>query len=239
MKDSSIQTYTWWIGVYLRQLNGESPSQENAVKFLEVMKADHRQNTVAVMRNALHWKYGFNIPSIGIEVGEPKYISLEDIHCMIDNASCNLEKTIMILMFSTACRISEVLKLKKDDIEWDNGVITVTRKGGRRQRVKVDDKGMDALRAWMKVRQSKGNSVFMDYEYHDIYNMIKQTAKKLSLPVTPHVFRHSRVVQLMQSGIDIHIVSDIAGHRRLDTTLQMYGRLRAEDLGKYLEQAKW
>jgi len=47
VKDSSIQTYTWWIGVYLRQLNGESPSQENAVKFLEVMKADHRQNTVS------------------------------------------------------------------------------------------------------------------------------------------------------------------------------------------------
>ena len=237
---ASAKLYEMWTNLYLRQLNGREPSKDNAVEFIESLRKDgHKQNTIAVIRNSLHWKFGFDLPSIKVEVPEPKYISVEEVNRLIDNSPTLLEKTIITLLFSTGCRISEVLNLQKGDIEWKQGVITVVRKGGYRQRVAVDEKGMQALREWLGRRQSRNKRVFMDYGYQDIALRIKKLGESLGIKVTPHVLRHSRVVQLMQAGVPLERVSNIAGHRNINTTLQMYGRLRAEDLSKYLEQAKW
>ena len=237
---ASVKLYEMWANIYLRQLDGQNPTKESALEFIESMRENgYKQNTIAIARNALHWKFGFDLPSIKIEVPEPKYISVDDVNRLINASPTLLEKTVMILLFSTGCRISEILNLCKKDIEWEQNVITVTRKGGYRQRVAVDERGMEALKEWMRRRQSTSKRVFMDYEYRDIYPRIKKLGKRLGIHVTPHMFRHSRVVQLMQTGIPLERVSDIAGHRNINTTLQMYGRLRAEDLGKYLEQAKW
>lgn len=79
----------------------------------------------------------------------------------------------------------------------------------------------------------------MDYECRDIGLRITKLGRSLGINVTPHVLRHSRVVQPIEAGVPIERVADIAGHRRLDTTLATYGRVRAEDLSKHLQQAKW
>jgi uncharacterized membrane protein (UPF0127 family) len=67
-----------------------------------------------------------------------------------------------------------------------------------------------------------------------------ELGKQVGIPdFHPHLLRHSRVRHLMEAKVPIERVSEIAGHRGLDTTLKIYGRLRAEELGKYLEQAPW
>lgn len=239
--DSSHETYSMWVRLYDNFLGaGNIPTLENATKFLDdlVLKGK-KQNTVAVARNAIRWRYGFDLPSISIEVNEPKYLLVDDVRKLIDGTPLLLEKAVITLLFSSCCRISEILGLHVNDIDWEHGVITVVRKGGYRQRVKVDDRGMAILKTWLSKRQSRSQTVFMDYSRHDIYKRIKRLGRRLNIPVTPHVLRHSRVVQLMESGVPLERVSDIAGHQKLDTTKRMYGRLRAEDLGRYLDEAKW
>lgn len=239
ISSSSQQLYESWVKIYLRQLNGQAPTQENAASFIEALRDSHKQNTVAVARNGLCWKFGFDLPSIKIQLIEPKYIKLVEVYRLIDNAPDLLIKTIIVVLFSSACRISEILGLKKADIDWGQGVITVTRKGGHRQRVKVDSKGMDALELWMQKRKSTSKAIFMDYTYNDIYTRFKKLGKKLHIAITPHVLRHSRVFHLMEAGVPLERVSDLAGHQDPGVTKKIYGRLRAEDLGKYQEQAKW
>jgi site-specific recombinase XerD len=51
-----------------------------------------------------------------------------------------------------------------------------------------------------------------------------------------HVLRHSGVVQVIEAGAPLERIGDVAGHEWLHTTLAIYGRLRADDLTKYLEQ---
>ncbi|GAI73224.1 unnamed protein product, partial [marine sediment metagenome] len=147
-----------------------------------------------------------------IEMGEPKYHSLDQVRCLIDTAPSLLEQTIITVCFSSACRISEVLGLMVDDLELDAGVATVTRKGGRRERVALGRQGTEALREWLAQRRARSKRVFMDYTYQDIYRMLKQTAKKAGIPdFTPHRLRHSRVIHLRQAGLQWDDISDTRG----------------------------
>jgi integrase/recombinase XerD len=235
---ASERMYSVWVGIFTKWLDGRKPTPKVAAKFLDSLHDQYRQNSIAAARNALVWKFGFKLQSISIEIGEPKYISVEQVRELIDTTPSLLLKTILSLMFSTACRISEILNLRKEDVEWDKGIITVTRKGGYRQRVAVEERGMEMLKEWMRERTAKGMSrVFMDYDYNSIYSKLRKLSKNVGFKVTAHVMRHSRVVHLIEAGVPIERVSDIAGHRRLETTLQIYGRLRSEDLKQYL--APW
>lgn len=91
-----------WVNVYMQQLDGFCPSRGNAMKFLEGLKNKrYKQNTCAIVRNTLHWKFDFDLPSIKVEVNEPKYISVDDVNKLIDKAPTLLEKTIMNFLFPT------------------------------------------------------------------------------------------------------------------------------------------
>jgi len=221
---------------FLRFLDGRKPTVGLAAEWLEKLAEEKKNNTLAVARNALRREFGFSLPSFKMEIGEPKYIPDEDVRILVDNAPTLLEKTIITLLFDTGCRLGEILGLKLEDIEWDTGVITVERKGGRRARVKVGQKGMEALQEWLKKRKSKDQKVFMDHDYNSIYYRLRRYSERIGIKFTPHVFRHSRIIHLLKAGVPIERVSDIAGHTKLETTAKIYGRFRAEDLGQYLKE---
>lgn len=241
MRESTEKLYQMWTRIYHNYLGTEQPSRDNALKFLDFMKQEGKKNnTLAVIRNALVWKFGFrDLPAYKMELNEPKYISVAEVRKLIDNAPI-LEKTVITVLFDTCCRISEIMNLELKDIDWDHGIISVVRKGGSRELVKIDNRGVEALREWIKVRQSKNEKVFMDWDRDDMYRRITALGKRLGIKVTPHVLRHSRIMQLREAGVtDWGVLADIAGHKRIDTTKLIYGRLKAEDRGKFLEQGRW
>ena len=73
------------------------------------------------------------------------------------------------------------------------------------------------------------------------YRMLKDIAKKTGIPgFHPHLLRHSRIRHLLDSGMPLERVSEVAGHRKLDTTLKIYGSLRATERARYLDEvAPW
>jgi integrase/recombinase XerD len=187
-----------------------------------------------VAGRALRRKFNILVPVPSIEMLEPHYLSVDQVRKVIDTAPTLLEKTILIVIFSSACRISEILNLTKDDLELDKGVVTVTRKGGRRERVALGPQGTEALQIWLKQRKSKSRRVFMDFSYNNIYYRLKLIAEKAGIPFTAHWLRHSRVRHLRDSGLDWPDISEICGHTRGETTIKIYGRRRAEERGELL-----
>jgi len=235
LSPGSETLYRYWQNRFQDWLNGRSAATETGEAFLSFLEASSlRPNTVGCAARALR-RIGLDVPAPSMEWGEPKYLELDDVKRLIKTAPSLLEKTILTVTFGSACRISEVLNLELSDLELDNEVATVTRKGARRERVALGKQATEALREWLSHRRSKSKRVFMDYTYQDIYRMLKQTGKIAGIPdFAPHQLRHSRIRHLMNAGVPIEMVSEIAGHRRLDTTLKIYGRLRAEERGRYL-----
>lgn len=233
---NSERTYAPYVAAFERFLDGRQPTVEEGEAFLQQYRdKGARKNTVGVAARALRRFFGLQVAVPSIEMSAPQYLSMEDLSRLIKKAPTLLEKTIIIVMFSTGCRISEILNLTMDDLELDKGVVTVTRKGGARERIPLGDEGTKALEAWLKARQSKTKRVFMDYTYNNIHYRLKLAAKKAKIKgFHSHLLRHSRGRHLIEAGIPIEKVSEVLGHKKLDTTLKIYGALRAEDRAKYL-----
>lgn len=236
LSENSKKTYNIYCAAFRRFLKGRKPTVKLGEAFLESLKeAGKKRNTIGVAGRALRRIFNLPVAVPSIEMAEPQYLKVEEVKKLIDAAPTLLQKTILIVLFSSACRISEILNLTVDDLELDKGVATVTRKGGRRERVALGQQGTQALRAWLKARQSRSRRVFMDFTYNEIYYRLKQLGRHEGIPdFAPHRLRHSRVMHLRDSGVDWPDISEICGHTKGDTTIKIYGRRRAEERSKLL-----
>jgi len=236
LSENTQRTYAIYVNAFRKWLDGRDPSVEEGDAFLASLKENgSKRNTIGVAGRALRKAFDIAVGIPSIEMSEPCYLMLDQVKKLIDKAPTLLDKTIIIVTFSSACRISEILNLTVADLELDKGVAAVTRKGGRRERVALGQQGTEALRTWLKKRHTRSKRVFMDYTYNNIYYRLKLVGKKAGIPdFAPHQLRHSRVMHLRDAGVDWPDISEICGHTKGDTTIKIYGRRRAEERSKLL-----
>jgi len=222
--------YGYWAGRFQAYLDGQPATLETGESFLASLEASGlRPNTLGIAARALR-HLGLPVAAPPVEMGEPKYLSVEQVKALIEAAPSLLERTVLVVIFATACRISEVLDLEVPDLELDQGVATVTRKGGRRERVALGRQGTEALREWLARRRSRSRWVFMDYTYKDFYHRLRKAAEEAGIPgFHPHLLRHSRVMHLRKAGRDWADISEVCGHTKVETTVKIYGRHKAEE----------
>jgi len=236
LSDNTQKTYNTYVSAFRTFLNRRKPTLELAEEFLQALREKGaKRNTVGVAGRAIRKVFQIPVSVPNIEMSEPQYLTVDQVRKLIEVAPTLLDKTLITVLFSSACRISEILNLTLSDLELDSGVATVTRKGGRRERIALGKQGTDALRVWLKRRRSKTKRVFMDNTYHDIYYRLRLVGKRAGVPdFSPHRLRHSRVMHLRDSGVDWPDISEICGHTKGDTTIKIYGRRKAEERSKML-----
>ncbi len=227
--------YAYWADRFERHLDGRPACLDEAQLFLTVLEGEGlKPATLGVAARALR-RLGLAVPAPSVEMGEPKYLTVEQVRSLIDAAPSLLERTLLTVLFSSACRISEILNLTVADLELDAGVATVTRKGGRRERVSLGRQGTEALREWLAQRRFPGPRVFLDYTYKDVYRRMKRLGVQVGIPdFHPHLLRHSRVMHLRKAGREWADISEVCGHTRVETTVKLYGRRKAEDRAELL-----
>ena len=228
--ESGIRRYREW-------LDGRKPSQETAQEYLDHLEEKGKApNTIAVAANAIRAYFkgkrqAITLDTPSIAMGEPKYITMEELYRILEACQTRLEKCLVTVLFDTGCRIGEVLGLALDGIDWEQGFIHVVRKGGREADVNISQKGLDALREWLEGRQSRSKQVFMDWGRNDVWQLFKALGKRAGVPdFTPHRLRHSRAVQALEAGVDLHDIQMMLGHVNISTTANLYARLRPAHL---------
>lgn len=167
-----------------------------------------------------------------VTLGEPKYLSEEDVGRLLRACETTMEKALVALLYDTGARISEVLSITVADIDWEGYLRNVRRKGGRVEgAVNVTTWGMGYLRAWLQVRDSSSPLLFNGYERRQAAAMLLRAAKRASLEhFSPHMLRHSRGTHLLHNQhVPLENVSYQLGHTSTATTSRLYTRLRAQD----------
>jgi integrase/recombinase XerD len=169
-------------------------------------------------------------PSISMK--RPIYLKMPEVEIIIGACQNQLERTIVVMLFDTAVRISELLNIKLDDIDWDIKAITVVRKGGRITEVNVSDRALIELKKWLYIRKGDSKRVFLDMSYGDAWRMVKDIGKRTNIGtgIHPHIFRHSRAVQMLRDGVPLNVVSQHLGHKHINTTADIYGQFITPDL---------
>lgn len=140
-------------------------------------------------------------------------------------------QAIIIFLLNTGLRVSELCELRLGDVE--SGMVTVRwGKGGKRRQVPMNEQAKSALDAWLKVRQSDTDFVFVTegrmsrqvVQWH-----LSELGKRLNFHLTPHLLRHTFGKRLADKGIPLDRIAKLMGHANINTTA-IYTRPSLEDL---------
>lgn len=175
-----------------------------------------------------------------------KGIHDKNVKLLIEAASKSpRDYAILLFLESTGCRRGGVASLQLSDLNIDEPEpvcrrVTVHEKAQTSGTVFMNPKTLDALRAWLSVRQSKTDYVFTDERPgHDeglqpgaINQMIARYKKKLGLSgsCSPHKWRHRFSRVRLKNKMPLNIVSQLLRHKTVVVTAKYYGNLLPDEL---------
>jgi len=225
-----VRVYIHALKLWFAEMPNGRPTQEKAQTYVDrLLSQGKAASTVSLRAHAImRWfkwkgeKIELDCPSI--KLGEPNYLMVDQIEKLITTCDTVLEKVLVVVLFDTALRISELLNIELDDIDWTNGLLKVTGKGGGTESVNISAKALVVLSEWLDVRESNNKRVFMDIDYSYVWNVIRKLGKRAGMKIHPHIFRHSRAIQMLMNGAEIYVVRDHLRHRDIATTINIYGR---------------
>jgi len=235
VSSGTVKVYMDALRHWFASLNGTNPSPKAAQAYVDTMAKRKSASTVSLRAHAImrwfRWKgVQVRLDCPTIRMGEIEYLTTPQMDTVLAACTTVLERTLVTVLFDTAVRISELLNIELDDVDWDNGFISVVRKGGRKEEVNISGKGLTVLEEWLDVRSFKTKKVFMGLSYYDAWIVIKAIGKRAGIPLRPHIFRHSRAVFMLMNGATLHDVQMHLGHKSITTTANIYGRFKAVDL---------
>ena len=162
-----------------------------------------------------------------IEDRQIKFLVGEDVDRLLNCPSINKlaglrDKAILEMLFSTGLRVSEIVKIKREEIDFDHRELGIVGKGGHARVVFISTRAAEWVKKYLELRRDSHPALF-PITPRSIQRMIHKYAKKLKLPmeVTPHVLRHSFASDLLIAGADIRSVQEMLGHKNIQTT-QIY-----------------
>lgn len=163
---------------------------------------------------------------------------------------------LLALLYDSAARVQEIIDLTVKDLRLDKpAVITLHGKGQKTRHVPITEKTKSLLKSYLQ-----RNTCNMGISTGEEYVFVNQKKQQLSrwgisyvirkyvdmaklhdgfdvrFPVTAHVFRHSKSVHLLQSGVNLIYIRDLLGHSDCSTT-QIYAKADTETRRKALEAA--
>ncbi len=148
------------------------------------------------------------------------------------------DRAIIELLFSTGLRVSELVSLDKEKINFERKEFGVIGKGGRARIVFISDSACQWVKMYLDARKDKFKPLFIRYsgrviEENDgermrltarsIERIVKKYVRIARIPVdaSVHTLRHSFATDLLYNGADLRSVQEMLGHKNIATT-QIY-----------------
>ncbi len=161
------------------------------------------------------------------------------------------DRLIMEALYSTGCRVSELVGIAVDDINFKKGSVMVHGKGRKDRLVFLGAPAREALAAFLPLREAllRRRGAHGERALLLNRNAGRLTARGVALIIekrvrdagiathtSPHTFRHSFATHVLDRGADIRVVQELLGHAGLSTT-QVYTHLGLGKLRKIYAQA--
>ena len=178
--------------------------------------------------------------SIRSEQKLPNILSPYEIEQLIDFYDHNLfissrNKTVIDFMYSTGCRVSELINVEESDIDTDDAFVRLEGKGSKQRIVPLGSKVIVNLEKYLELRNQfkniKNNNLFISKSYKKldrtaVFRIIKSTGVKVGIntSIYPHILRHSAATHMLEGGCDLRTVQEFLGHSSVSTT-QIYTKV--------------
>jgi site-specific recombinase XerD len=164
---------------------------------------------------------------------QPKYLVSEEIRRMINLCPSLRDKALLALLFSTGCRISELLNLNIKDLS--ETFIIVKGKLGKERSVFIDEPTSYLTKAYLKFeRMDELPYLFVGNQSKRLtvcaaQDIVKNASVRFGKRISPHALRHSFATDLAKKGMHIRGIQELLGHENVNTT-QMYTHFAPHEL---------
>ncbi|MGV8162507.1 MAG: site-specific tyrosine recombinase/integron integrase [Candidatus Nanoarchaeia archaeon] len=213
--------------------------------FLAHLIADKESapRTVNQARSALLFYYnevlqkGFtNIKTPKIKVSLPSVLTKEEMKRLLENTPNEKSKLMLMTLYSSGMRVSELVKLKWKDLELEQKVAWVRGGKGNKDRMIILS---DIIVKKLAVFERETEYIFPGQRgalsTRNVEEIVHLAAQKAGIDkkVTPHTLRHSFATHLLEAGNDIRLIQELLGHSNLQTT-QIYTHVSNEQKKKVI-----
>ena len=183
------------------------------------------------------------MPKIGRSL--PKSLTEEEVEALlaapvVRDPLGNRDRTMLEVLYATGLRVSELVNLRYEQINLNQGVIRVLGKGNRERLIPLGD---EAVRWLTEFVHGARDEILLerqtDYLFptrrgdrmtrQAFWHIIKRYARKSGIAkgLSPHTLRHAFATHLLNHGADLRVVQILLGHSDLSTT-QIYTHVASE-----------
>ncbi len=137
------------------------------------------------------------------------------------------DKTILELLYATGLRVSELVQLKKSDVNLEGGFLVASGKRSKERVVPIGEYSKLAILKYLEEEKPKGAYLFPNSKggkltRQAIWKIIKKYSAGIDkFHVSPHTIRHTFATHLLEGGADLRSVQVLLGHEDISTT-QIY-----------------
>lgn len=169
-----------------------------------------------------------------------------------DDLAGRRDRAILETLYSTGMRVSELVGLDTERVDFLGGSCRVLGKGGKERLCPIGDKALRAMRRYLELRDARKRSrptraLFLNHSPHDegsrltarsvrriLHKHIERTCRRQG--ISPHTLRHSFATHLLDRGADLRAVQELLGHSNLSTT-QVYTHVSIQRLKEAYDRA--
>ncbi len=176
----------------------------------------------------------------------PKHLTREDMDRLfsvpVDGSFEDARaRTMLEVLYATGMRVSELLSLRLDSVNLQDGWARVFGKGSKERLIPLHDKAASVISQYLSLRRAKfkdegapemfvnrsGGKLSRAQFWRDLRSLGRRAG--VSQPLHPHLLRHTFATHLLQGGADLRSVQEMLGHVSLATT-QIYTHLEKSAL---------
>jgi len=171
----------------------------------------------------------------------PSVLSIEEVALLIDQPDTATprglrNRAMLELLYATGLRVSELVGLKRGDLNLDLGLVRCLGKGSKERIVPVGRPAIEAVTAYLASRRDAAPALFPGNKGRPLtrvafWRIVCRYARQAGIrnPVSPHTFRHSFATHMLDGGADLRVIQELLGHADIATT-QIYTHISTDRL---------
>ena len=168
----------------------------------------------------------------------PTCLSLEEVEMLLDAPDMSKpsgvrDKAMLELMYASGLRVSELISLKRKNLNLKKGIVIVFGKGAKERKVPVGEFAMEYVVKYInevrgKNKYSGSEYLFLNMKGEPIsrqyfFMQIRKYAEQVGIDkvISPHTLRHCFATHMLEGGAQLRAVQEMLGHTNIATT-QIY-----------------